>query len=124
MAIKLYPPVIEENLPAFYKNYENNDVISASLQIPFGVSKAVSLIDVAAIQLKIKTVSTNQVLFNDIITTYFDKESNGVATFILTKEQAEKLNEGQYYKIQLAFCSIISRQYSLLDWLFFYSWLY
>ena len=114
---KLYPPILEGNLPAFYKNYdiiegyESNEYIlqdSTILKIPFGLSKAVSAADIDIIYLRMRTVSTNQLVFNDISTVNFDKDVTGEAIFTLTKEEASKLNEGQYYKVQLAFGSLES----------------
>ena len=108
MAIKLYPPQIEGVLPAFYKNYENNELVSATIEIPFGMNRAVAATEFNHMALRIKTVSTNTEILS--VTTKTDgcgivnKEEN-IVSFNLTKDQASLINEGQYYKAQLAFIS-------------------
>ena len=58
---------------------------------------------------RIRTVSTNTLILNeDLHTNIFDQELDSTATFTLTAEQAKKLNEGQYYKIQLAFSNTVN----------------
>lgn len=106
MAIRLYPPTIENNLPAFYKNYDKNGhLLNATIIIPFGVSRAVSINDIASLSCRFRTVSTNTLVFKeDLVTDVFDKNLSGNAYFNIPDSiQADKLNEGQYYKVQLAF---------------------
>jgi len=60
MATKLYPPQLEGILPAFYKTYDDDgEVKKASIDIPFGLNRAVTLDEISALELRIKTVSTN-----------------------------------------------------------------
>jgi len=89
MAIKLYPPQIEGVLPAFYKNYENNELVSATIEIPFGMNRAVAATEFNHMALRIKTVSTNTEILS--VTTKTDgcgivnKEEN-IVSFNLTKD--------------------------------------
>lgn len=78
---KLYPPVINGTIPAFY---------DSSITVPFEENKTVSEYDGFA--LKIKTVQSNR-----LIGTYFS------TTNTFTNINTSLLNEGQYYKVQLAY---------------------
>lgn len=106
---KLYPPVIEGIIPAFYEN---------KITIPFFMNKAVSPYEINGFSLKIKTVQSNYYLGNPMVYwtkdqdgkdileggTYEINNENGTVTFILPEENIKsKLNIGQYYKIQLAY---------------------
>lgn len=79
---KLYPPVINGTIPAFY---------GSSITVPFEENKTVSANTPLA--LKIKTVQSNR-----LIGTFFSSTN----TFDL-KDSVNLLNEGQYYKVQLAY---------------------
>lgn len=63
---KLYPPIIEGTLPAFYsdtiENIENGGMVE--ITIPFSMNKAVSISEVKGFSLKIKTVSSNTYLLS------------------------------------------------------------
>ena len=48
---KLYPPIIEDTLPAFY---EENGVVK--ITIPFSMNRAVNYSQVGGFELRIKTV--------------------------------------------------------------------
>ena len=95
MAVKLYPPVIEGALPAFY----GTEVLS----VPFSMNRAVGVSEVAGFALKIKTVS------GLYITTL---KTEDTASFDLLNETKVDFNisgldkpftVGQYYKVQLAY---------------------
>ena len=51
---KLYPPIIEETLPAFYSE---NGVVKFT--IPFSMNRAVSYSQIGGFELKIKTVQNS-----------------------------------------------------------------
>ena len=52
--------------------------------------------------LRLKTASTNTYLFNPIESMDFDT-ANSTVTFTIPPSQGALLNEGQYYKVQLAY---------------------
>jgi hypothetical protein len=58
MGMKLYPPVVENTLPACYKNEKGIAVIT----IPFSMNRAVSAAEVGGFELKIKTIQTGSYL--------------------------------------------------------------
>ena len=109
MATKLYPPQIEGSLPAFYLNYDptNSVILGANITIPFTMNSTVSITEVAAFVLRLRTTSSNTYLFAPIFSENFNLSTNTV-TFSLSKNEAEKLNEGQYYKVQIAYCRHIT----------------
>lgn len=106
MANKLYPPQIEGSLPAFYLNYDpsHNIVLSANITIPFSMNAAVGVNQVKAFCLRLRTASSGSYLFAPVYSENFNLGGNTV-TFGLTQSQASKLNEGQFYKAQIAYCS-------------------
>ena len=100
---KLFPPQLDGTLPAFYKHYgEDNELIGANINIPFSLGRAISIIEIAGLSMRISTVSTNT-LIATVQTDVFELTDNNLAYFTLNKNTAEKLNEGQYYRIQLAY---------------------
>ena len=58
--MKLYPPIIEGTIPAFY-----GDII----KVPYEMNKAVSHLEISGFSLKFKTVQSNRYLgdANEII---------------------------------------------------------
>jgi len=84
---KLYPPVIEGTIPAFY---------GTTLVVPFSMNRAVSKADIKGFSLKIKTIQTNTFVANIESTSYTTSQ----AKFNIEKVE---LTPGQYYKIQLAY---------------------
>ena len=102
---KLFPPTLEGTLPAFYKDYKNEDsdkTTGASINIPFSLGRAVSINEISMISARFSTTSTNSLVLT-LITDQFNFTDENMAYFKLTADQAEKLNEGQYYRVQLAF---------------------
>lgn len=88
---KLYPPLIEGTIPAFYGD---------SITIPFSMNKTVSIDnDVAGFSLKFKTVQNNIQLETLTSSTY----NSSQAIFSLSSDLIEKLKVGQFYKVQLAY---------------------
>lgn len=104
MSVKLYPPYINGTLPAFWLNYDasGTQVVGASITIPFSDNPAAND-SIRGYSLRLRTASTGSYLFEPIYTQQKDTENNTV-TFTLTATQAKKLNEGQFYKAQVAYC--------------------
>lgn len=100
---KLYPPVIEESLPAFYS--ENGIV---KFTIPFSMNRAVSFAEIGGFELKIKTIQNSTYLYT--IETYrptdysFEKDNLHVSFYL--NDINDKLKIGQFYKLQLAYIYI------------------
>lgn len=90
---KLYPPIIEGSIPAFY---------GTKLLVPFSMNTSVGQSQVKAIALKVKTVQSNTFLFETISNNIAWEASSPYASFDLSK-YIEKLNAGQFYKIQIAY---------------------
>ena len=104
---KLYPPVIEGIIPAFYGD---------SITIPYSMNKVVNVNEIAGFSLKIKTVQNNLLLGTLSVLATIDNNkiigwdggvanlNNNSVTFSLKeKDILKKLNIGQYYKVQLAY---------------------
>ena len=64
---KLYPPYLEGTLPAFCLDNNGDGVMT----IPFALNKAVSISEIAAMAVKIKTVQ------NDVLLGSITLEQNG-----------------------------------------------
>lgn len=102
MASKLYPPQVEGILPAFYKSYDDDgEVTGAALTIPFGLNRAVALNEIYKLEIRLKTVSTNTQIFMGACDTWDQTELT--AYFTIDAATAANINEGQFYKAQLAF---------------------
>ncbi len=106
MPTRLYPPQIAGTLPAFYKSYDSATGVlkESSITIPFTSSALVSSADFIGFYLRLKTSSTNTYLFPPIYSKNYDSK-NSTVTFTLTADQSALLNEGQYYKVQIAYVS-------------------
>jgi len=95
---KLYPPVIEGTIPAFY---------GTTLVVPFSMNRAVAKSDIKGFSLKIKTVQTNTFVKNLTSTNYTTSE--------VTFDTSDlNLIPGQYYKLQLAY--IFNDSYSTIGY--------
>lgn len=94
---KLFPPIIEGVIPAFYS--ENGTAVK--ITVPFSLNRAVSKAQVKAISLKMKTVQSSSYLYSEI-STDMDLESDPSVSFIIEDEN-NRLKIGQFYKIQIAF---------------------
>ena len=93
----LYPPYIEGKLPA---------QVGDTLRIPYQLNRAVGEIDLqgAKIRAKIKTVSTNSLVSDQVTGDFLANSSNGVySTELDLKGPVVNLTIGQFYKIQLCF---------------------
>jgi hypothetical protein len=104
---KLYPPIIEETLPAFYSE---NGVVKFT--IPFSMNRAVSYSQIGGFELRIKTVQNNTYLYTAETykpTNYsFNKDNTYVNFYIEDREG--KLKVGQFYKLQLAYIYVDEAQ--------------
>ena len=101
---KLYPPQLEGSLPAFFKDYDEDDptkLIGCTINIPFGFNRAVNIKTVSRIALRLRTTSTNTYLIADCPSTNWDSELR-TASFKFTYDKdnedtdttASLLNEG------------------------------
>jgi hypothetical protein len=68
MATKLFPPAIDNKLPAF---------AGRTLRVPFTHNKAVSMLQVGAITAIIKTVQTNTVIAENLPGSYSYDDATG-----------------------------------------------
>lgn len=93
---KLFPPVIEGIIPAFYS--ENGIV---KITIPFSLNRAVSETQIKAVSLKIKTVQSSSYLYT--INSKMIELKNNPSVFFELNDENEKLKIGQFYKMQIAF---------------------
>ena len=94
MAMKLYPPIIEGALPAFFG--------TDTLSVPFSMNRAVGASEVAGFYLKIKTVSGSFIA--TLYSEDFDNLDEMYVNFDIRTNNIYKLfNVGQYYKVQLAY---------------------
>lgn len=85
---RLYPPYIDGKLPA--------QPYAGTFKIPFTMNRAVGTSDFNAIQIRMRSVFTDQ-LIAEVAT---NKYSGGMAEFNLSNSS---LTAGQYYKVQLAY---------------------
>lgn len=101
---KLYPPQIAGALPAFCKTYDILQDLStgAKITIPFTMNAGVGEAEVKGFALRIKTSASNTYLCPVLYSTQWDKEKSTV-TFELGEEYVNRFNEGQFYKVQLAY---------------------
>ena len=101
---KMFPPMLDGALPAFYKNYDDNHekVTGASINIPFSLGRAVSVNEIYMISARLSTTSTNSLVLT-LTTDQYNFTDENMAYFKLDSDEASKLNEGQYYRVQLAF---------------------
>lgn len=93
MPLRLYPPVIENTLPAFY---------GTSLEVPFEMNGTVGKDSIEGFILQLRSLTSNATIINNLTTNNYDIEK-GLAYFHLLESQTNKLNQGQYYKLQMAY---------------------
>lgn len=105
MATKLYPPLIEETLPAFCKQ-GNNYVVT----VPFAMNKTVGYEIISGFSLILKNVLGGMsVLKTNKETSIYDRETN-TAIFTITEDDinnSSPIYEGSFYKAQIAYISKI-----------------
>lgn len=95
---KLYPPYIEGTIPAFYDTDEGTTIV-----VPFSMNKAVSLVEVRGLSLKVKKVNTDEVVATKDIKfeENFVLPSNNCEASFFIENYDFKI--GQYYRVQLAY---------------------
>ncbi len=106
--MKLYPPVLERTIPAFYTNSEGT-----VLTVPFSMNRAVNIERVIGYQLKIKNIQSSS---SELITTltFYGKPTfnsltnNYSVNFIISEELTNSVNQnkftvGDFYKVQMAY---------------------
>lgn len=95
---KLYPPTIPGTIPAFCTTVDGT-----SIEVPFSMNRAVGLTEFTGFALKIKKVS------GTLVGTVFEDDcanisvEQGAVEFTLPTEIVEKLTQGQFYKVQIAY---------------------
>lgn len=96
---KLFPPIIEGTIPAFY-----SDGGMVKITIPFSLNRGVSRTQIKGIALKIKTVQSSSYLYTkeQHNNSYFDVEGSPWVQFEF-EDTDNKLKVGQFYKLQVAF---------------------
>lgn len=115
---QLYPPLIEGTLPPFKANSADTSK-DMYIDIPFTMSRLVGISEISGFSLKIKTISTGQLLGTLSTLDYFPKNAPNTARFRLSGNPDKDSNEyeqrkyewdlrkkmavGQYYKVQLAY---------------------
>ena len=106
---KLYPPIINNVIPAFYK-LPQNDLTdrdwTITLTIPFSVNNMVSNNSVKTMRLRLKTIQTNEVKYYG--DAYSVNLQEGYAIFHIgnngqDSDPAAELQEGLFYKAQIAY---------------------
>ena len=98
---KLFPPVIEGIVPAFYDNSKGE----ISITLPFTMNRAVSQSQVKGLAIKIKTVQSSNYLYTgtteDIFN--FELEDSCWVRFNISKEDVPQMKIGSSYKFQIAY---------------------
>ena len=111
---RLYPPVIEEVLPAFCLNYDlGGNKTGASINIDFNLNRAVANTEISGIAIRLRTISTNKYIITENFTegkAISWNLNNGTCVFQITSlkspEILDLLKVGQYYKVQIAFLDL------------------
>nr|DAJ96759.1 MAG TPA: hypothetical protein [Caudoviricetes sp.] len=83
---KLYPPVLEKTLPAFYGD---------SIAVSYTLNRATGFNDFDAIKLIVKSTITNEVIINKETTRY----TSNSASFYFTEDDLKEVFPGGFYKI-------------------------
>ena len=107
MANKLYPPQLAGSLPAFYKTYNKStgEAIGLTLKIPYTMNQGVGYSQIDGFCLRIKNVSSGTYVCPPQYSVNFNMDKSYV-TFEIAKEYATIFEEGQFYKVQLAYYSL------------------
>lgn len=89
----LYPPYIDGVIPAFYGD---------SLTVPFSMNPGVGAGEVQGFSLKIKSIQNTKYLFTTTDVIEYDISGEYYVKFDISS-YANKLKEGQHYKVQIAY---------------------
>ena len=100
---KLFPPVLEGTIPAFYS--ENGTV---KITVPFSMNRAVSSAQVKGLALKIKTAQSSSYLYtiNTINKLNFDLENSPWVQFSITDDNKSIICYFKIFKVFI-FCYIL-----------------
>lgn len=104
--VKLYPPYIENTLPAFDKD-------SAIISVPFQINRAVNHNDFKQLAIIIKTVSSGAIKVENLFSCGVEYDyDNGyyIARFDISNIQKDFPQVGQFYKVQIAFVRAADQQ--------------
>ena len=104
--VKLYPPYIENTLPAFDKD-------SAIISVPFQINRAVNHNDFKQLAIIIKTVSSGTIKVENLFSCSVEYDyDNGyyIARFDISNIQKDFPQVGQFYKVQIAFVRAADQQ--------------
>ena len=96
----LNPPILEKQLPAYIKG--------SNLIIPFQLNRSVGQADFTHLKLIVKTVQSNTIKISDKLSSLVSQVGeSGIyqAVFVPEEGEFDFFQYGQFYKIQLAFCS-------------------
>lgn len=107
---RLYPPIIDSKIPAFYKQKgeaEDGSKDVAILRVPYKMNASVSYGDVGGFYIKIKTIGNNKEIIHMPSTTWYDNPVQDYVDFEITGQSLGKLTEGNFYKIQLAYYNYV-----------------
>lgn len=98
---KLFPPVIEGIVPAFYEN-ENGDIV---VTIPFSMNRAVSQSQVKGLAVKVKTVQSSSYIYTEKVedSVDYELENSCWVRVYISPLQVTQMKKGQYYKFQIAY---------------------
>lgn len=100
--VKLYPPTIGASLPAFYS--DGNGTGTATIAVPFSMSRAVDVSNIRGFRLKVKTAQTNTFLKTLTCEDVENSISNRVVVFNWNLDESNNpIKVGQYLKVQLAY---------------------
>ena len=95
---RLYPPIINGTLPAF---------TGTTIVVPFALNRAVSQNDIGGFLIKLKTVQGEVLLANNLDMSSSQDLNNALiymkANFDLPNEVQNRIQVGQYLKLQMAF---------------------
>lgn len=100
---KLFPPIIEGIVPAFYDDEKG----MIKVVIPFSMNRAVSQVQVKGLAVKIKTVQSSSYLYTGKITSALDYELEDNCWVQVRIDKSDiKMRPGQFYKFQLAYIGV------------------
>lgn len=98
---KLFPPVIEGIVPAFYQE-EKGDIV---VTIPFSMNRAVSQSQVKGLAVKVKTVQSSSYIYTKKVedSVDYELENSCWVRVYINPLQVTQMKKGQYYKFQIAY---------------------
>ena len=93
---KLFPPVIEGIVPAFYQEEDGNIAVT----IPFSMNRAVSQSQVKGLAVKVKTVQSSSYIYTEKVedSVDYELENSCWVRVYINPLQVAQMKKGQYYK--------------------------